>query len=116
MYTCCYLKYNLPNEIPIVFHNGSNYGYHFIIKELANESEDQFECLGENTEKYNFFLSRQKKKLKILKDCDESVVTISYKIKFVDSAIFLASSLSNGVDNLAEVIHKTTCKHFDRFS
>ena len=51
-----------------------------------------------------------------MKDGDESVVTISYKTKFVDSAIFLASSLSNCVDNLAEVIHKTTCKHCDHFS
>ena len=34
-----------------VFHNGSNYDYHFIIKELTNEFEEIFECLGENTEK-----------------------------------------------------------------
>ena len=46
---------NVPNEIPVVFHNGSNYDYHFIIKELANESEGQFECFGENTEKYKSF-------------------------------------------------------------
>ena len=26
------LKYNLPKKIPIVFHNVSNYDYHFIIK------------------------------------------------------------------------------------
>ena len=32
------------------FHNGSNYDYHFIIKELANEFEAQFECLWETTE------------------------------------------------------------------
>ena len=38
-------------EIPIVFHNGSTYDYHFIIKELAEEFAGQFECLGENTEK-----------------------------------------------------------------
>ena len=30
-------KYNLPKKSPIVFHNGSNYGYHFIIKEMAEE-------------------------------------------------------------------------------
>ena len=30
------LKFNVPNEIPVVFHNGSNYDYHFIVKELAN--------------------------------------------------------------------------------
>ena len=38
--------------IPVIFHNGSNYDYHFIVKELANEFEGQFECLGENKEKY----------------------------------------------------------------
>ena len=41
----------MPNEIPVVFHNGSNYDYHFIIKELVNEFERQFEYLGENTKK-----------------------------------------------------------------
>ena len=34
-----------------MFHNGSTYDYHFIIKKLTNEFEGQFECLGENTEK-----------------------------------------------------------------
>ena len=28
----CNLKFNVPNGIPVVFHNGSNYDYHFIIK------------------------------------------------------------------------------------
>ena len=50
-----------------------------------------------------------------MKDGDGSVVTISYKIKFIDSARFLASSLSNFVHNLADGIHKTTCKDCDRF-
>ena len=29
------LKYSVPKEIPIAFHNGSNCDYHFMIKELA---------------------------------------------------------------------------------
>ena len=41
----------LSKNIPVVFHNGSRYDYHFIIKELAQEFEGQFECLGENIEK-----------------------------------------------------------------
>ena len=41
----------MPNEIPVVCHNGSSYDYHFIIRQLANESEGKFECLGENKEK-----------------------------------------------------------------
>ena len=51
----CNLNFNVPNEIPVVFHNGSNYDYHFIIKVLANEFEGQFECLGENAKKYKTF-------------------------------------------------------------
>ena len=33
----CNLRYKIPKEIPVVFHNGSTYDYHFIIKELAKE-------------------------------------------------------------------------------
>ena len=31
------LKYKTLKEIPVIFHNGSQYDYHFIIKELAKE-------------------------------------------------------------------------------
>ena len=36
-------------KIHVVFHNGSTDDYHFIIKQLAIEFRDEFECLGENT-------------------------------------------------------------------
>ena len=39
----------------MVFQNGSNYHYYFIIKELAKEFEEQFECLGENNSKERAF-------------------------------------------------------------
>ena len=39
----------MPKEITVAFHNGSNYDYHFIIKELTDQFEGQFTCLGENT-------------------------------------------------------------------
>ena len=51
----CNLKYKVPKKISIVFHNGSSYDYHFIIKELAEEFKKQPFCLGENTEKYITF-------------------------------------------------------------
>ena len=38
-----------------MFHNGSTYDYDFIIRELAEEFEEEFECLGESTEKYITF-------------------------------------------------------------
>ena len=36
-HSICNLKYCVPKKIPIVFLNGSDYDYHFIIKELAEE-------------------------------------------------------------------------------
>ena len=90
----CNLTFNVSNEFPVVFHNGSNYDYHLIIKELANKFEWRFQCLGENTEEYIFFpfsAPIEKEVTKIDKDLNESVVTISYKIKFFDSARFMAT-------------------------
>ena len=61
----CNLKYKVPKEIPVIFHNGSTYDYHFIIKELVKEFEGNFDCLGENTEKYITFSVPSKRRLKI---------------------------------------------------
>ena len=72
----CNLRYKVPKEIPIVFHNGSTYDYHFMIKELVKESDGNFECLGENTEKYITFSVPLKKKIK------NKDIEITYKIKF----------------------------------
>ena len=36
---------------------------------------------------------------------------ISYILQFIDSARFMASSLSNLVNNLAEGIHRIKCKY-----
>ena len=91
--------YKIPKEIPIVFHNGSTYDYHFIIKELAKEFKGNFECLGENTEKY-ITLS-----VLIKKEHDNGKTTI-YKLKFIDSYRFMNVSLSTLVDNLSEIDKK----------
>ena len=54
-HSVCNWNYKVPQEIPVKIHNGSKYDYHFIIKELAKEFKREFECLGENTEKYISF-------------------------------------------------------------
>ena len=54
-HSICDSKLNAYNEIPVVFHNVSNYYYHFIIKELPNEFEGQLKCLMENTKKFQTF-------------------------------------------------------------
>ena len=57
----------------------------------------------------------KKEILKTDKDGNEIVDTISYKIKFIDSVRFMASSLPNLIDNLTERIHKIKCKGWDCF-
>ena len=117
----CNLKFNVPNEIHTVFHNDPNYDYHFIIKELENEFEGKFECLGENTEKYKpFFLLIKSEVTKIDKDVNESAINISYKIKFIDTARFMATSLLNlikswSLDNLTEGFQRIVYKVWDWF-
>ena len=99
----CNLKYKVPKEIPVVFHNGSTYDYHFIIKELVKEFEGNFDCLGENTEKYITFSVPLKKKI------ENKNLEITYKIIFIDSFRFMSSSLSKFVDNVSEGIHNNKC-------
>ena len=59
----CDLKYSVPKKIPIAFHNGSNYDYHFIIKELAEEFQKQFTRLGQSSKKYITFTVLVEKKV-----------------------------------------------------
>ena len=107
----CNLRYQLLKEIPVLFHNVSTYDHHFIIKELAEEFEREYECLGENTEKYIAFSALIKKEItKINKDGNDKIMKISYKIKFTDSFRFMSSSLSSLVDNLSEGLHSDKCK------
>ena len=78
----CNLRYKLPKEITIVFHNGSRYDYYFIIKKLAKEFEGECECFRENTEKYITFSVPLKKE-------NDNGKKITYKLKFIDSYRFM---------------------------
>ena len=83
-----------------MFHNDSNYDYHFIIKELAEEIKGQCDCLGK-TQKYVTYSLLIKK---------ENSKTIKCKIKFINSVRFMASSLSSLADSLAEGLQKDKVK------
>ena len=94
----CNLSYKIPREIHVVFHNGSNYHYHFIIKQLVREFKGNFDCLEENTEKYITFSVAIK------------------KIKFIDSCRFMQDSLSNLVDNLSGIDNKEPENEFINYT
>ena len=101
----------MSNEIPVVFHNGSNYVYHFIVKELENVFEWRIGMpWGKQKKCKNVSVSIKRGITKIDKDGNESVETIQYKNKFIDSMRSMATSLSKLVDNLTEGIHKIKCK------
>ena len=75
----CNLNYKIFKEIPVLFHNGSAYDYHFIINYLAGKFKGNFECLGENTEKYISFAVPFKKVINDKK--------IKYRIRISDLVI-----------------------------
>ena len=86
-HSICNLKHSVPKKIRIVFHNGSNYDYHFIIKELAEEFKKQLAeefkkqviCLGENTEKYiTVTVPTEIKVTRINKNGEEITKNLSY--------------------------------------
>ena len=89
----CNLNYKVPKDIPIIIHNAS-YDTHFIINQLAEEFKGEFDCIGENMEKYITFSVPIKKKCG-----DDKIVT--HKLKFIDSFRFMPTSLSELVDNLS---------------
>ena len=65
------------------------------------EFDGNFECLGENTEKYIIFSAPIKKNI------ESKNIEITYKIKFIDSYRFMP--LSRLIDNLSEGIHNNKC-------
>ena len=65
---------------------------------MVKEFEGNYDCLGENTEKYITFSVPLKKKI------ENKNLENTYKIKFIDSFRFMSSSLSKLVDNLSEGI------------
>ena len=76
------LNFNVLNEISVVFHNVLICDYHFIINELANEFEGQFECVVEKKENFKPFSVLMINEItKINEDGNESVAYISYNIK-----------------------------------
>ena len=75
----------MPNEIPVVFHNSASYYYHFIIKELANKFEGEFECIGENKSIKRFLLQYLSSLSNLVDNQSQGI----HKIKCKDCGCFL---------------------------
>ena len=68
-------------------------------------------CLEKPLKKYTTFrVPIEKEVTRNYKNGEEIIKNISYRLQLIDSTRFMASSLSNVVDNLSDVIHKVKCK------
>ena len=64
-----------------------------------------------STEKYiTFTVPIQKEVTRTDKNEEETTKNTSYILQFIDNARFMASSLSNLVNNLSDRLHRTKCK------
>ena len=99
-HSICNLKYKVPKFIPILFlfHNGSTYDNHFIIRQISKDFNGYSKCTSQNTEKYiTFSMNVVKKDTSTKKKRSET-----YSFRFIDSYRFMNSGLENLVNNLAE--------------
>ena len=91
VHSICNSEYSVPKRISIAFHDGSNYDYHFLIKELVKEFKKQFTCFGENDERYIILTIRTEKKItRSDKNGEEVTKYLCYILQFIDSARFMA--------------------------
>ena len=76
---------------------------------------DNSNVLGKIQKSIYFSILIEQKVTNIDKDGNENAATISYEVKPIDIARFMAISLSNLADNPTEGIHKIKCKDCDCF-
>ena len=86
----------------MIFHIGSIYDNHLIIKQISEDFNGSFTCTGENTEKYiTFSMNVVKKDTSIKKKRPET-----FRLRFIDSYRFMGTKLDRLVKNLAEPCKK----------
>ena len=76
---------------------------------FLEEFKGNFDCLGENTEKYITFSVPIKKYLDDGNDNDKAII---YKLKFIDSYRFMDRSLASLVDKLSKINEKKPTDEF----
>ena len=54
-HSICNLHYSAQKDIPVLFHNGTNYNFNLIITELVEEFRSELQCIPVNTNKYMSF-------------------------------------------------------------
>ena len=92
----CINNYKIKKEIPVVIHNGSNYDFHLIIKELAKNFREEIQCIPEDTETCKTF------SITIMHKRAEKSQYLC-KVRFIDRNKVMQGSLDSHVNNLSEL-------------
>ena len=79
IHSICDLKYTVPKNIPLSFHDGSNFEHHFITKELAEEFKKQL-FMRKCCKIHNLYSSNRKRVTWIGKNGEE--ITKKYILHF----------------------------------
>ena len=97
-HSICKFKYTTQRDTPVVIHNGSNYDFHLIIKELAEEFREEIHCIHEDREKYKSFSITSAYQ-------SSDVYEYPCSLRFIDSNKFMLGSLDSHVNNLSEMYY-----------
>ena len=109
-HSLCNLRYQEQRSIPVTLHNGSNYDFHLLMKELAKEFKSDRRCIGENTENpIRFSVNFHKDKKEENEENEDGKEAC--RLKFIDSFRFMNFSLDSLTDNLSEINNKTCEKY-----
>ena len=99
----CNLKYRLPDHIPIVFQNLSDYDVHLFIKKRGKKfNKDDIGLIAEKKEKYISFKVKINVKLTEVTNKDGKEVRKNIQLRFIDNSIFMASCLDEPANNLCD--------------
>ena len=119
---CCYTgnylgavhpkcKTKKPDFIPVLFHNLSSYDSHLFITNLASKiNGEKIDCIPNNEQKYITFT----KHIVVggYKDSKGLTHPLKFKVRFIDSYKFLASSIANLTNDLPKDRFKNLEREF----
>lgn len=108
----CNPKYQIPDQIPTVFHKLGGYDVHMLIKKLATKfSQDDIGIIVENKKKYISFYIKINIKFAGMTNKDSREVHKNIQLRLIDSCRFLSFGLDQMVCNLDD----DQCKNLREF-
>ena len=102
-HSSCNLKYQIPNYIPVIFHNLAGYDAYLFIRELDKHTTN-IGVIAKNIKDYISFSIKVEVDKYIDKGGKEHIKEM--ELRFIDSIKFMSSSLDSLVNNLAKGGHE----------